>query len=281
MDYKWGRDKRGRLYWYQAGTGKRVKAPPDAQRPRTYRKDKRGRGYWTWGDTGRRAPKPAWDEAPRYDRAGRPLDSSGRRIPRAALQAEPVLGPPEPPAPRRKKGPPVRPKVPARVRHQIRRIDESIPGFHHPKQGAYFTRPTESAPRDLERIFHSWLKGAVAKSPMASASEIGFRQFGLVYRVRAPLDMTALAELTNSLAGQPVRMVYRVIGHNEWEIWMHMNRPNRRTKEVRQMGDRAVSKTFKAATKAANIIYEFLSAEWDADFSWYEYYETEDDVYEG
>lgn len=283
MAARWGRDRLGRLYWYDADTGRRRKAPPDSERPRAYRKDKRGRGYWTWLDTGRRAPKPPWDAAPRYDRAGRPLDSTGRRIPRTALLAEPVLGPPRKPPkePKRKKAPkPVRPRVPARARHQIRRADEAIPGFHHEGGKVYVTRPTATAPKDLEKIFQQWVKGAVAKSPFASASEIGFRQFGVVYKVRAPLDLTALAELTSQLEGQPVRLVYRVVGHNEWEIWVHLNRPVRRTGEVAQKGDRTVASTFKGAAAAANIIYDYLE-DWDADFDWYEYIETDDDIYEG
>lgn len=154
-----------------------------------------------------------------------------------------------------------------------------MPGFHHGK-GAYFTRPTSTPPKDLHKIFNRWVTGAVHKSPFASASEIGFRQFGLMFKVRAPLDMRALAELTDKLEGQPVRMVYRVVGHNEWEIWTHLNRPQRRTAEVRQRGDKAVSATFKAATQAANLIYDFLD-DWEADFDWYEYIETDDDIYEG
>lgn len=284
MAKRWGRDRLGRLYWFDSGTGKRVKAPADAERPRAYRKDKRGRGYWTWLDTGARAPRPAWDAVPRWDRAGRPLDSTGRRVPRAALLPEPVLGPPEravaPPKPGRKKAPkPVRPRVPARARHQIRRADQPVPGFHQ-ERGAYFTRPTATPPKDLEKIFNRWVTGAVHKSPFNSASEIGFRQFGVMFRVRAPLDMQALAELTSQLEGQPVRLVYRVVGHNEWEIWMHLNRPERRTAEVKQRGDRAVASTFKKATGAANIIYDYLEG-WEADFDWYEYIETDDDIYEG
>jgi hypothetical protein len=281
----WKRDKRGRLYWYDTETGKRLKAPSDAERPRAYRKDKRGRGYWTWLDTGRRAPKPSWDAAPRYDRAGRPLDTTGRRVPRAALQAEPVLGPPrEPPSqkpPKRKKAAsPVRPRIPPRARSQVRSGTETIPGFVTGKMSPYTTKPTHSGPVDLGHIFMQWLKGAVRKSPMASASEIGIRQFGVAFTATAPLDMKGLSELTDSLRGQPVRLVYRATGPSEWEIWMHGNRPNRRTGEVEQKGFRRVRDTFDDIERAANIIWDFL-AEWDADFFWNLYIETEDFLYEG
>lgn len=284
MGAKWGRDSRGRLYWYDADTGRRRKPPSDVERPRAYRKDKRGRGYWVWLDTGQRSGKPPWDQAPRYDRLGRPLDSTGRRVPAAALQAESVLAPlPETPtgAPRRKKAAtPVRPRLPARARHQIRRADQDVPGFHQPGGGAYFTRPTQTPPRDLDRIFRRWVQGAVAKSPFSGPDEIGFRQHGVVFTVTAPLDTTALAELTNKLEGQPVRIVFRTVGRNQWEIWTHLNRPDRRTKAIEQKGDRAVERSFKAATTATNIIYDFLE-DWDADFAWYEYIETDDDLYEG
>jgi len=286
MSLAWGRDKRGRIYWYHPGTGRRAKPPPDSQRPRAYRKDKAGRGYWTWLDTGRRAPKPAWDEAPRYDRAGRPLDSTGRRIPRAALLSEPVLGPPREPKPeksggRKKAASPVRPRIPRRARAQVRSGDEPIPGFVTGHGlGPYMTKPTHTAPWDLAHIFQQWLKGAVRKSPMASASEIGFRQFGVVFTATAPLDMQALADLTDRLQGQPVRLVYRVTSRNQWEVWMHGNRPDRRTGEVDQKGYQGVSEAFKALETAAGLIYDFLD-EWDADFYWNEYFETEDIVYEG
>lgn len=285
MGLAWGRDKRGRVYWYDPATGRRAKAPRDEARPRAYRKDKRGRGYWVWLDTGRRAPKPPWDAAPRYDRAGRPLDSTGRRVPRAALQAEPVLGPPKKPPeekPRRKKAPePVRPKLPARVRAFVRGIGQAVEGFHQ-GEPLYFTKPTRSTPRGLDDIFRSWLKGAVIKSPVASsASEIGFRQHGIVFRAEAPLDRVALAELTDALRGQPVRVVYKVTGANEWEIWLHLNRPERRTGEVKQAGYRSVTDRFRSGERAAQIVYDYLLDEWDADVDWFEYYETEDTVYEG
>lgn len=283
MARAWGRDKRGRLYWYDTETGKRTQAPAASERPRAFRRDKRGRGYWTWLDTGRRAPKPGWDEAPRYDRAGRPLDSTGRRVPRAALQAEPVLGPPSPPTkpPRKKAATPVRPRIPPRARAQVRMGDEPIPGFvtEH-GMGPYMTKPTHTSPTDLETIYMQWLKGAVRKSPMASASEIGFRQFGVVFTAKVPLDMTGLAELTDKLQGQPVRVVYRATGPSEWEVWLHGNRPNRRTGEVEQKGFRGVREGFRTIEHAANLVWDFL-ADWDADFYWNEYFETEDIVYEG
>lgn len=280
------RDKRGRLYWYDTATGRRTKAPAAAERPRAYRKDKTGRGFWLWLDTGRRAPKPGWDEAPRYDRAGRPLDSTGRRVPRSALVAAPVLGTSQPPqaskpTKRKKAASPVRPRIPPRARAQVRRGDEPIPGFvtEH-GLGPYMTKPTHTSPTDLEVIFGQWLKGAVRKSPMASASEIGFRQFGVVFTAEAPLDMTALADLTEQLRGQPIRVVYRATGPSEWEIWVHGNQPNRRTGEVEQRGYRGVSEGLRKLEHAANIVWDFL-AEWEADFYWNEYYETEDIVYEG
>lgn len=280
MAPQWGRDRRGRLYWYDPATGRRTRPPAATDRPRAYRVDKRGRGYWTWLDTGRRAPKPAWDGAPRYDRAGRPRDSTGRLVPRASLQHPPALWEPpsRPKAP--KKGPKVRPRAPRRVRFQLRGPGDVIPGFAAPGGKLYFTRPTEARPKDLARIFHAWLRGAVRKSPMASSSEIGFRQHGMVFRVTAPLDQTALADLTDRLVGQPVRLVFRSMGANEWEIWAHANLPARGTRAVEQKGYRSVAQAFSGLERASTIMWDFLD-EWDADIYWHEYYETEDILYEG
>lgn len=256
-------------------------------RPRVYRVDTAGRGYWIWEDTGKRAPKPS--KAPRVDTAGRPLDSRGRRISQQALAPSTRKPPPKPSKkppkklpkkpPRKKAKAPVRAKVPARVRVQIRRASESVPGFHMGK-GAYFTRPTESAPHELSRIFNAWLKGAVRKSPMASANEIGFRQFGVMFTVEGPLDMMDMQRIAADLAGQPVRLVFRSMGRDQWQIWMHANRPQRRTAEVRQRDNKAVASTLTKVEKAANILYDYL-LDLDMDFAWFEYFETEDTVYEG
>lgn len=331
MALRWGRDRQGRVYWYDSVSGRRVTAPADSQRPRVYRVDSLGRGYWTWTDTGGRAPKPAWDAAPSYDRQGRPRDSAGKRVPASALEAESVLSalpatpkkprakpkkpagkpkkrkkpagkpkkpptkpkpkptkkkrpkklpPPPPAAPtRRKAAKPVRHRKPRRARHQIRGAGQDIPGFATPR-GVYTTREAEHELRGLGNIFGTWAKGAARKSGFMSVDEIGFRQFGVMFKVEAPLDHTALAELTHLLVGQPVRVVYRALGFDRWEIWMHMNRPERRTGEIAQKTFDQVRKSFDKAQTAGNIIYDYL-AEWDADFSWYEYIETDDDLYEG
>ena len=275
-----------------------VKAPPkkaprrvlprpttDVDRPRAYAVDKLGRGYWTYLDTGRRAPKPMWDEAPRYDTLGRPLDIRGRRVPVASLQpVEVALVPPTArTVPPKKAARRVRPAVPPRPpRASLLGPREMVTGFKDDFRKIYTTRPTQTSPKGLEKIFESWAKGAVNKSPVASdVDELSIRQHGVVFvSAYGGLDRTALAELNSLLAGQPVRMVYRATGPNEMEIWMHLNRPDQRTGAIEQRGHGGASSSFKGGEAAANIIYEFLM-DYDAEFAWYEYIETDEDLYEG
>ncbi len=278
------RDRRGRIYWVEPGKG-RVKAPADVDRPRGYGVDKLGRGYWTFLDTGRRAPKPAWDEAPRYDSLERPLDTRGRRVPAASLQAVEValVAPTVRKAPPKKAARRVRPAVPPRPpRASVLGPREMVTGFKDDFRKIYTTRPTQTSPKGLEKIFESWAKGAVNKSPVVSdVDEFSIRQHGVVFvSAYGGLDNTALAELNNALAGQPVRMVYRSTGPNEMEIWMHLNRPDRRTGAIEQRGHGGASGSFKGGEAAANIIYDFLM-DYDAEFAWYEYIETDEDLYEG
>ena len=284
------RDKRGRSYWVDTATGRRARAPEPSSRPRAYRRDVRGRGYWTYLDTGRRAPKPAWDAAPRYDSIGRPLDSTGRRIPRAALEAESVyLAPPKKKKPKRK------PKRPKRVRGEILRprtlrkprVDrlsaaQAVPGFKGDYKGIYSTRPTYSPPRDLRLIFRKWLAGAVHKSPVASsAGEVAIRQYGVLFNIRADMDNRDFAELVDLLKGEKVRLSFRAMGGGEWEIWMHLNLPKRADVEViPQQGFRKVGLRFEESNRAAMKIYNFLDG-FDGELQWNLYIETDEELYEG
>lgn len=319
MAVRQGRDRAGRTYWYDPETGRRVRAPETATagpvgRPLFYRVDAAGRGYWIWGDTGRRAPRPA--RAPSTDAAGRPRDSAGRMVPAHALGKEsppqpakpertlspgskPKAGRPPKKPPKKKpaekppkkpaKKPPKKPpeptphrkpvKLPPRIPVQLRGPREDIPGFEYGK-GAYMTKVTHSLPFDLETIFLRWLKGAVAKSALASASEIGFRQHGMVFTVHAPLDARAFEDLTKALEGMPVRLVIRALGNNNWEIWVHLVSPDKRKKTIKQRSYRDVARAIRRAEAAMERIYEFLE-EWTDEIAWHLYFETDDDVYEG
>lgn len=283
------RDKRGRTYWVDTTTGRRARAPEPATRPRAYRVDTRGRGYWTYLDTGRRAPKPTWDAAPRYDSIGRPLDTTGRRVPRAAFAVDVYLPPAPPPPkpkpkrkPKRVRGERVRPKTLRKPRIDRIGAAQAVPGFKGDYKGVYTTRPTYSPPRDLQTIFRKWLAGAVHKSPVAStAGEVAMRQHGVMFKVRADLDTRDFAELTDLLKGEKVRVTYRAMGGGEWEVWMHLNLPKRADVEmIEQQGFRRVGANFETANRAAMKIYNFLDG-FDGELQWNEYIETDEDLYEG
>ena len=277
MALKSRRDKLGRSYWVDTATGRRAKAPEEASRPRAYAVDKRGRGYWTYLDTGRRAPKPTWETA-RYDKADRPIDSRGRRVPRAAI-AEPTVYAPSPPI----KGKVVRAKYLRTPKFRRISYRKPVPGFKGDFKGVYTTRPTYAPPRDLQTVFRKWLGGAVRKSPVASsAGEVSIRQSGVVFRIEGDADDRDWAKLVEELRGENVRLVIRAMGRGEWEIWMHLNNPRRRTdiEVIPQQGYRKVISQFEAANRAARKIYDFLD-DLDVEFTWNEYIETDEELYEG
>lgn len=312
-------DKLGRPFWVDTETGRRAKKPPDYARPRVYSKDKRGRGFWYYLDTGGRAPKPTWETAPRHDTLGRPLDSRGRRVPASALQTPAPAGPPSrqtPKAPARRQAAvtpeqprkrltkgqrqaieraqeraierakrpriKVRPKVePKLPRASLVRADQQVPGFEAGRP-LYWTHGAESRPKDLARIFQSWVTGAVRKSPMMSASELEFGQFGLTFTTSAPLDTVAMQELRTMLAGLPVEVAFRP-ARREWQIFVKMVERDRPTGTYVTGGVRSVDATLSKPTvqKAAGLIYDWLVEEWEAEAWWSMFVESLDTIYEG